>query len=94
MSDRVEQNWYPTSRIRYFTGIVREAISITRGQIGLLGPAVDQPYRLDDATVDRTVRVYADQHRALLAETVGESASAADRKAYRIYRDRLHNTTT
>nr|WP_245673269.1 Tn3 family transposase [Nocardia lijiangensis] len=35
-------------------------------------------------------------HRALLAaaETVGESTSAADRKAYRIYRDRLHNATT
>ncbi|MGW4123054.1 hypothetical protein [Nocardia sp. NPDC004711] len=35
-------------------------------------------------------------HRALLAaaETVGESASAADRKALRIYRDRLHNATT
>ncbi|MFF0457819.1 recombinase family protein [Nocardia africana] len=35
-------------------------------------------------------------HQALLAvaETVGESASAADRKAYRIYRDRLHNATT
>ncbi|MEV6252770.1 hypothetical protein AB0L97_05865 [Nocardia sp. NPDC051911] len=35
-------------------------------------------------------------HQALLAaaETVGESTSAADRKAYRIYRDRLHNATT
>ena len=35
-------------------------------------------------------------HQALLAaaETVGKSASAADRKAYRIYRDRLQNATT
>jgi hypothetical protein len=34
-------------------------------------------------------------HRALLAvaETVGESASAADRKAFRIYRDRLNDAT-
>ncbi|MFI6369184.1 recombinase family protein [Nocardia sp. NPDC050630] len=35
-------------------------------------------------------------HQALLtaAETVGENASAADRKAFRIYRDRLNAATT
>jgi putative DNA-invertase from lambdoid prophage Rac len=35
-------------------------------------------------------------HQALqaAAETVGESASAADRKAFRIYRDRLNAATT
>jgi putative DNA-invertase from lambdoid prophage Rac len=36
-----------------------------------------------------------DVHRALLAaaETIGESATAADRKAFRIYRDRLNTVT-
>jgi putative DNA-invertase from lambdoid prophage Rac len=36
-----------------------------------------------------------DVHRALLAaaETLGESATAADRKAFRIYRDRLNTLT-
>ncbi|MEV6426137.1 hypothetical protein [Nocardia sp. NPDC051463] len=58
MSDRGEQNWYPVSRIGFFTDIAREWISITRGQIELFGPAVGQPYRLDETTVNRATEVY------------------------------------
>lgn len=34
---------------------------MTAGQLGLLAPALAEPYRLDDATVARIVRVHFDQ---------------------------------
>ncbi|MEV2226415.1 hypothetical protein AB0E01_42145 [Nocardia vinacea] len=63
MSDGRGQNWYPTSEIGYFTTIVREGISITLGQIELFAPALEQPYRLDDATVEHATRVYENQRQ-------------------------------
>ncbi|MGF6885998.1 hypothetical protein ABIA39_007489 [Nocardia sp. GAS34] len=62
MAERGEQNWYPTTRIGYFTNLVREGIDLTRGQIELFEPALAEPYRLDDATVIRAIRVYENQH--------------------------------
>ncbi|MGO4648081.1 hypothetical protein AB4305_24420 [Nocardia sp. 2YAB30] len=56
-----EQNWYPTSKLGYFTDIVREGISITVGQIELFAPAGAEPYRLDDARVDHAMRAYENQ---------------------------------
>ncbi len=56
-----EQNWYPISRVGWFTEHVRDGIEVTRGQIELFGPALAEPYRLDDATVERAKRAYDNQ---------------------------------
>jgi hypothetical protein len=56
-----EQNWYPISRAGWFTGHVREGIEVTRHQLGLLQPARERPWLLDDATVARTIRVHREQ---------------------------------
>lgn len=50
MSELGEQNWYPTSKIGFFTDVVREGISITVGQIELFAPALEQ---LDDNVLAR-----------------------------------------
>ena len=55
-----EQNWYPVSKLGWFTGHIREGITVTR-QLELLQPARSQPYLLDDATVARIIRVHRDQ---------------------------------
>jgi 16S rRNA U1498 N3-methylase RsmE len=91
VSDGREQNWYPTSEIGYFTGIVREGISITVGQIELFAPAVEQPYRLDDATVDHAVRVYENQRedqvlfRNQAARWAGEVVTTEEKAALATY---------
>src|SRR5664279_5496839 len=56
-----EQNWYPIDMVGWFTEHVREGVEVTAGQLGLLAPALAEPYRLDDATVARIVRVHFDQ---------------------------------
>ncbi len=56
-----EQNWYPISKAGWFTQHIREGIEVTRHQMELLQPALAQPYRLDDATVARVIRVHQDQ---------------------------------
>jgi hypothetical protein len=56
-----EQNWYPISQAGWFTQHIREGIEVTAGQLSLLQPALAQPYRLDDATVARIIRVHQDQ---------------------------------
>ena len=56
-----EQNWYPISKVGWFTQHVREGIEVTAEQLDLLRPALAQPYRLDDATVARIIRVHQDQ---------------------------------
>lgn len=56
-----EQNWYPISKLGWFTGHIREGITVTRRQLELLQPARSQPYLLDDATVARIIRVHRDQ---------------------------------
>src|SRR5664279_3140914 len=53
-----EQNWYPIDMVGWFTEHVREGVEVTAGQLGLLAPALAEPYRLDDATVARIVRVH------------------------------------
>lgn len=91
MSDGREQNWYPTSEIGYFTDIVREGISITLGQIELFAPALEQPYRLDDATVDHATRVYENQREQQVLfrnqgdRWAGEVVSAAEKAALATY---------
>jgi hypothetical protein len=56
-----EQNWYPISKLGWFTGHIREGITVTRRQLELLQPARSQPYLLDDATVARIIGVHHDQ---------------------------------
>ncbi len=56
-----EQNWYPIDMVDWFTEHVREGVGVTAGQLDLLAPALAEPYRLDDATVARIVRVHSDQ---------------------------------
>jgi hypothetical protein len=50
VTERGEQNWYPLSRIGWFTDHIREGIEVTRGRIDLFAPALADPYRLDGAT--------------------------------------------
>jgi hypothetical protein len=56
-----EQNWYPISKLGWFTAHIREGIEVTRRQLELLQPARARPYVLDDATVARIIRVHRDQ---------------------------------
>ncbi|WP_159851065.1 hypothetical protein [Nocardia sp. CY41] len=66
MTERGEQNWYPISRIGWFTDHIREGIDVIRGQIDLFAPALDEPYRLDDDTVNHCIRVYENQREDLV----------------------------
>jgi hypothetical protein len=50
-----EQNWYPISKLGWFTGHIREDITVNRRQLELLQPARPGPYLRDDATVDRII---------------------------------------
>ncbi len=61
MSGEREQNWYPISKVHWFTRHMREGIEVTAKQLELLQPALTHPYRLDDATVARVIRVHHDQ---------------------------------
>ena len=56
-----EQNWYPVSKLGWFTGHIREGVEATRRQLELLQPARARPYVLDAATVARIIRVHRDQ---------------------------------
>ena len=56
-----EQNWYPISKLGWFTSHIREGVEATRRQLELLQPARARPYALDDATVARIIRVHGDQ---------------------------------
>ena len=49
------------SKLGWFTGHIREGITVTRRQLELLQPARSQPYLLDDATVARIIGVHHDQ---------------------------------
>jgi hypothetical protein len=61
VSGEREQNWYPIGKVGWFAQHIREGIEVTAGQLGLLQPALARPYRLDDATVARIIRVHQDQ---------------------------------
>jgi len=56
-----EQNWYPVSKLGWFTGHIREGITVTHRQLELLQPARSQPYLLGDATVAPIIGVHHDQ---------------------------------
>ena len=56
-----EQNWYPISKLGWFTEHMREGVEATRAQLELLEPARARPYVLDDATVDRVIRAHRNQ---------------------------------
>jgi hypothetical protein len=60
VSDEREQNWFPIGKVGWFTQHIREGIEVTAEQLGLLQPALTQPYRLGDATVARIMRVHRD----------------------------------
>lgn len=91
MTERGEQNWYPISRIGYFTDLVQEGIDVTRGQIELFTPALDEPYRLDDATVNRAIEVYEHQRadqvlfRNQADRWASEAGTAAEKAALATY---------
>lgn len=61
MSDEREQNWYPIDKVSWFTRHIREGIEVTAQQLRLLQASLARPYRLDDATVARAIRVHQDQ---------------------------------
>lgn len=61
VSDEREQNWYPIGKVSWFTRHIREGIEVTAEQLRLLQPALARPYRLDDATVARIIRVHQAQ---------------------------------
>src|SRR5438132_5357219 len=71
-----EQNWYPISKLGWFTGHIREGIEATRRQLELLQPARARPYVLDDATVARIIRVHRDQAGDLTGSTARECAAS------------------
>ena len=56
-----EQNWYPISKLDWFTDHMREGVEATRAQMELLQPARARPYVLDYATVAHVIRVHRDQ---------------------------------
>ena len=56
-----EQNWYPISKLGWFTSHIREGVEATSHQLELLQPARARPYLLDDATVARIIQVHHDQ---------------------------------
>jgi hypothetical protein len=56
-----EQNWYPISKLGWFTSHIREGVEATSHQLELLQPARARPYLLDDATVIRIIQVHRDQ---------------------------------
>ena len=56
-----EQNWYPVSKLGWFTGHILEGVEATCRQLELLQPARARPYVPDDATVARIIRVHRDQ---------------------------------
>ncbi len=60
VSGEREQNWYPISKVGWFTQHIREGIEVTAEQLALLQPALAQPYRLDDATAARIIQVHQD----------------------------------
>jgi hypothetical protein len=39
-----EQNWYPISKLGWFTGHIREGVEAARRQLELLQPALARPY--------------------------------------------------
>jgi hypothetical protein len=66
VDERGEQNWYPISQIGWFTDHTREGITVTRDQIELFKPTLDEPFRLDDDTVHRSIRAYRNQRDDLV----------------------------
>jgi hypothetical protein len=50
-----QQNWYPISKLGWFTGHIRADVEATRRQLELLQPARTRSYVLDDATVGRII---------------------------------------
>ena len=70
-----EQNWYPISKLGWFTSHIRERVEATSRQMELLQPARARPYLLDDA---RGVSLTgpAVRRRAASSGTRGSSAGS------------------
>ena len=54
-------NWLPISEMPLIASMIDEALEDTRAQIKTLTEASTRPHVMDDATVDRIDRVYAEQ---------------------------------
>jgi hypothetical protein len=56
-----EQRWYPIDKLPMFESMVTEGLDYTLEQYALFAEAREKPHVLDDATIDRGVRVFQDQ---------------------------------
>jgi hypothetical protein len=56
-----EVNWQPISQIPLIASMIDDALDDTHAYIKTLSEARARPHVLDDATVDRTDRVYAER---------------------------------
>ena len=54
-------NWQPISKMPLIASMIHGALVDTRGYLETLGEARTRPHVLDDATIDRTERVHAEQ---------------------------------
>ena len=61
MSPSDAVNWQPISQIPLITTMIDGALSDTKKHLQTLTAAQAQPHVLDDATVDRSVRVHTEQ---------------------------------
>ncbi|MEC5293501.1 MULTISPECIES: hypothetical protein [unclassified Aurantimonas] len=54
-------NWQPISQMPLIAGMIADALTDTRDQLETLTKARARPHVLDDATIDRTERIYGEQ---------------------------------
>jgi len=73
MSHSGPVNWQPISAMPLIASMIDEALEDTREQIKTLTEASGRPHVMDDATVDRIDRVYAEQMEfvEIYAEQIG-----------------------
>ena len=53
-----EPNWQPVSRLAELTAHIEEGVALAGEHLATLGESREQPYRLDDATLERCVRAF------------------------------------
>jgi len=59
--DPDEINWQPISQMPLIARMIDEALADTRDHLATLSRAEEKPHVLDDATVDRSLRVHSEQ---------------------------------
>jgi hypothetical protein len=61
-----EPNWQPISRLPQLTAIVEQGVTVAEEHLMSLREGIEQPYRLDDATVERSIRAFTDTRSDLI----------------------------